>query len=235
MKKYITSTLFCFAILHMTYAQGNAYAEIAQITTRFKYLDEGSLYGKNFYFDSKWVKAKLLRADNSIVSNDSFLFNYDKIDRRLLITTDFKNIFEVDRREFKAVLFYWHDSSFVFKHINFINDKDLFQVIINDNGKYSLFKVMRTKLIKANYGEASFYSSGPSKSDRYQDIPEYYIFFPNRGYKTIFFLKKAAIERAFDLDPDIDKVEDYLNSTGQKEYKECDLIQLILYLNKMAA
>jgi hypothetical protein len=230
MKKYITSTLLCLVFLHITYAQVNAYPEIAQICTPDKYLTGSSIYGKNFYFDSKWVKGKLLKADNSIVSNDSFFFNFDKIDRRLLITTDFKKIYEIDRREFKAVLFYWQDSAYTFKHIDFINDKDLFQVIISDKAKYSLFKVMRTTILKA----ASYYSSSNSPFDRYQDIPEYYIFFPNREYKKIFLLKKAVIERAFNLNPDYQKVEDYLNSTGHKEYEENELIKLILYLNKMA-
>jgi hypothetical protein len=232
MKKYITSTIVFLACLHISHAQGNASAEISKICKPYFYSGGGSLFGKNLYFESVWVKAKLLKADNNIISSDSFLFNFDKIERKLLVTADLKNIFEIDRREFKAILFYWHDSTYIFKHINFINDKDLFQVIINDNGKYSLFKVIHTKFIKANNsGVGSLLPSAFGALDRYQDVAEYYIFFPNREYKTIFNIRRTSIERIFDLNPDTEKVENYLHSTNNKEFGENDLIQLILYLN----
>jgi hypothetical protein len=233
MKKYITCTLFTLSITYILYAQGNARSEIYQISTPFTYANDISLNGKNFYFDSSWVKAKLLVANNKIISSDSFLFNFDKIDHRLLITTDFKRIFEIDRREFKAILFYWHDSAYIFKHINFINDKDLFEVIISDDTKYSLYKVTRTKLVKGHYGGSSSSATNDRSSDVYINEPEYYIFFPNREYRTIHFLKRASIERIFKLNPDSDVVSDFLRTAGDKGlYGENELKQLILYLNK---
>ncbi len=233
MKKYITCTLFCLSIFYVIHGQGNIRPEIYQIVTPFRYANDLTLNGKNFYFDSSWVKAKLLAADNSILSSDSFLFNFDKIDHRLLITTDFKKIFEIDRREFKAILFYWHDSAYIFKHINFINDKDLFEVIINDNSKYSLYKVIHTKLIKGHYGGSAFSATNDKSADVFQDDAEYFIFFPNRQYRTIHLLKKAAIQRIFELNPDSDLVDRYLRNSGNKDqYRENDLKQLILYLNR---
>jgi hypothetical protein len=145
----------------------------------------------------------------------------------LLITTDFKSISEIDWREFKAVLFYTSDTSFILEHINLISNKDLFQVIIKGDSKYSLYKTVHTKVIKGSY-EATSYGRSP---DRYQDITEYCIFFPNREYRTFYQLKKSAIERVFKLNPDSENVDDYLNSTGKNTYEEDDLKQLILYLN----
>ncbi|HEY8733411.1 MAG TPA: hypothetical protein VIL90_02520, partial [Puia sp.] len=140
---------------------------------------------------------------------------------------------EIDRREFKAILFYWHDSAYIFKHINFINDKDLFEVIINDNSKYSLYKVIHTKLIKGHYGGSAFSATNDKSADVFQDDAEYFIFFPNRQYRTIHLLKKAAIQRIFKLNPDSDLVDEYLRNTGNKDqYRENDLKQLILYLNR---
>src|SRR5450432_1727093 len=156
MKKSITCTLLCISISYFCFHPTTVEIEIYQISTPFPYANDISFNGKNFYFDSSWVKAKILAANNTIINSDSFLFNFDKIDHRLLITKDFKKVFEIDRREFKAILFYWHDSAYIFKHINFINDRDLFEVIISDNGKYSLYKVTRTKLVKGHYGGASY-------------------------------------------------------------------------------
>jgi hypothetical protein len=232
MKKNITCTLLCFAISYITHAQGKERSEIYQISIPFPYANDISFNGKNFYFDSSWVKARLLSANNTIISSDSFLFNFDKIEHRLLITTDFKRVYEIDRREFKAVLFYWHDSAYVFKHINFINDKDLFEVIISDNMKYSLYKVVRTKLVKGHYGGLSASSTYDKTQDRYQDDKEYYIFFPNREYRIIHLLKKGNIERAFKLNPDSEIVDEFLSMSGNKDlYAENELKQLILYLN----
>jgi len=230
MKKYLTFTLIGIIFLHFTHAQGNSCAEIIRISVPFKDFKQGSMYGKNLYFGDTWVKAKLLKADNSILTNDSVLYNFDKIERKLLITTDLKNISEIDHREFKAVLFYWHDSTYIFKHINFINDKDLFQVIIIRKEKYSLFKVVRTKLIRSRVS-SFLVQAEPSPYDRFEDIAEYYIFFPNKEYKTIYLPRRADIKRVFTLNRDAGKVEAYLNSTGKKELDENDLIRLISYLN----
>jgi hypothetical protein len=232
MKKYITCTLLCITISYILNAQGKLSPEFSQISTPYPYANDISLNGKNFYFDSSWVKARILASDNTIISSDAYLFNFDKIDHRLLITADFKKIFEIDRREFKAILFYWHDSAYIFKHINFINDKDLFEVLINDDAKYSLYKVTRTKLVKAHYGGSSFSAANEKSGDVYLNEAEYYIFFPNREYRKIHLLKRSAIERLFKLNPDSDIVNEFLQMSGNKQlYAEKELKQLILYLN----
>ena len=213
------------------FAQGNSYSDLAKLGTLSRsQFDPGSIFTRNLYFEGGWVKAKLLKADNSVLSNDSFLYNFDKIDRSLLITADFKNVFEIDHREFKAIIFYVHDSAYLFKHIDFINDKDLFQILINSKDKYSLCKVMRTKLVKY-YSSIGLQPARLSPLDKYEDIIMYYIFFPSRDYKKLFLLKKSAIEKAFRLDPDGQKVSEYLESMGKKELSESDLMQLVNYLN----
>jgi hypothetical protein len=211
--------------------QDNSFSDIFHTSGAIKDRDANSLYGKIYYFNNNWVKAKILMADNTIISNDSLLFNFDKLNLRLLFTSDLKKIYELDRREFKAVLFYWHDSAFVFKHIDLINDKDLFQVIIGDRGKYSLYKVTHSRPLITVVGGVSYFTSA---TERYEDLTEYFLLFPNKEYKKIYVLKRGAIERAFSLNPDMEKVDTYLNATGKKEYQEDDLIQLVLYLNKLA-
>jgi hypothetical protein len=230
MKKYIICTLLSISTSRISHAQENLHNDFARISTPYVYFNDGTYNGKNLLFDNEWVKAKLLTSDNSVINNDTLLFNFDKIDQRLLVTADFKNVFQIDWREFKAILFYRHDSGYVYKHISFISHKDLFQVLINGDGKYSLFKTIHTKVVKGSYGNASFGRT----TDKYLDVPEYCILFPNREFRIIHLLKKAAIERVFDLNPDYDKVEDYLNMNNKTLYEEADLEQLIQYLNKMS-
>ncbi|HEV3221319.1 MAG TPA: hypothetical protein VGZ90_00500 [Puia sp.] len=233
MKKYITCTLISITISYIIHAQENVHPDIIQISKPFTDLNQGSFKGKNLLFEGNWVKGRLLTSNNSIVSSDSFFFNFDKIEHRLLITSDFKKMFEIDRREFKAALFYSNDSAYVYKHIYFINDKDLFQVLVFDENRYSLYKVIHTKLIKESFTINMISTPGSSYfREKYVDMPEYYIFFPNREYRSIFTLKKGPIERIFELNQDSEKVNEYLRMGSSKVYNEDELIQLILYLNK---
>ncbi len=235
MNKYITSTLLCLSISYTVCAQENVYPGLAQLSKPFVSNSLTPFRGKNLYFGGDWVRARILTSNNNILSNDSFLFNYDKIDRKLLITSDFKSIFEIDHREFKAIEFYVNDSAYFFKHIYFINDKDLFQILVRDEGRYSLCKVMRTKIVRGTLGtlgNIGLVGASSSLMDRYVDLAEYYIFFPNKEYRSFFNIKKPAIKRLFGLNPEGAKVDDFFNSIGNRDYDENDLIQLVNFLNR---
>jgi hypothetical protein len=233
-KKYITCTLLSMVISYIVHAQESVHPDITQISKPLWDFNQGSFLAKTLFFEGNWVKGRLLTSNNTIVSSDTFFFNFDKIEQRLLVTSDFKTMFEIDRREFKAVLFYWHDSAYIFKHIYFINSKDLFQVLVNDDSRYSLYKVTHCKLVKGTMGTTGSFTLTPAGGnllDKYVDFTEYYILFPNRECRSIFSTKKRAIKRLFELNPDSSKVNDYLGLDGTKVYAENDLIQLILYLN----
>jgi hypothetical protein len=229
MKKYITCTFISLVVFMNSRAQeASVTADFDRITTPYIYFNDGTYNGQNLLFYNEWVKGKLLTSNNTVIYNESYLFNYDKIEQRLLITTDFRKVYQIDWREFKAVLFYHHDTGYVFKHITLVSNKDLFQVLINVDNKYSLFKTIHTKVVKSSYGAASFGRS----SDKYLDVPEYCILFPNREYRLIHFLKRPALEKVFELDAGLEKVNDYLNANYKEVYDEEDLKQLIAYLNK---
>jgi hypothetical protein len=229
MKKLISITLLSFVLSTFLQAQESVLPTFTSILTPYIFPVDVSMYGKILLFDREWVKGKLLTANNTVMSNDSFLFNYDKIERRLLATRDFNKIFEIDWREFKAVLFYWRDTGFVFKHIYPLSNKDLYQVLVNGNEKYSLYKTIHMKIVKEYYFSIGTPLTTPEK---YLDLPEYCILFPNHEYRTIHSIKRLAIERIFYLDPDLPKVNDYLNASTKTVYDEEDLKNLIIYLNK---
>lgn len=228
MRRYIISTLLCLSFAGLVPAQDSVQTSFARIITPYLALNDVSINTRMLLFDRQWVRGKLLTANNTVIANDSFLFNFDKIERRLLVTMDYNKIFEIDWREFKAILFYIHDTGLVFKHIYTLSNKDLFQVLINGSERYSLYKTMHMKIVKETYSVGSF-SKSPEK---FVDLPEYCILFPNREYRIIHSIKRAAIERIFNLDPDFLKVNEYLNAMGKSDYDENDLKNLITYLNK---
>jgi hypothetical protein len=229
MKKYIICTLLFISISGFLQAQDSLHITFAKMLTPYLFLNEAALNAKILLFERQWVRGKLLTANNTVVANDSFLFNFDKMERRLLVTKDFNRVFEIDWREFKAILFYIHDSGLVFKHIYPISNKDLFQVLINGNDRYSLYKTMHMKIVKESGASFGSFSRGPEKL---VDLPEYCIMFPNHEYRIIHSTKRSAIERIFNLDPDHAKVSDFLNATDKPFYDENDLKNLISYLNK---
>jgi hypothetical protein len=228
MKYYITCTIISWVVSLNSRAQEMVPADFDKISTPYIYFNDGTYNGQNLLFYNEWVKGKLLTSNNTVIYNESYLFNYDKIDQRLLITTDFRKVYQIDWREYKAVLFYQHDTGYVFKHISLVSNKDLFQVLINGESKYSLYKTIHTKVVKGSYGATSFGRS----SDKYLDVPEYCILFPNKEYRLIHLLKRPAIERLFELVPDSEKVIDYLNVVNKELYDEEDLKKLVAYLNK---
>ncbi len=234
MKKNLICTLLLVLISYFIRAQENMSDDFGKISSPFRYLNGIGLNDKILLFHG-WVRAKLLTANNTVITNDSFYFNFDKINRRLLITTNLEKIYEIDNREFKAVLFYVRDSAYIFKHMNFINEKDLFQVLVNSENKYSLYKVPRTKMNTNRFSNSMYLLPDGKPMELFVDIPEYYIFFPNKEYRKLHSLKKGSIERIFKLNPDLDIVDNYFRLLGEREqYEEGDLIRLVSYLNKEA-
>ncbi len=73
--------------------------------------------GSTLLFDSAWAHAKVVSENNGIIQNDSIFFNFNKLSQNRPLTRDYKKICEVDKREYKSVTFYWHDSDYIFERI----------------------------------------------------------------------------------------------------------------------
>ncbi|HTS45478.1 MAG TPA: hypothetical protein VMH01_13855 [Puia sp.] len=194
------------------------------------YYSDGGAKGTRYLFGNDWVKGIVLLENNDLVSNDSLRFNMDKISQTLFITRDLRTIEEIDKKEFKAVTFYQNDSVYVFEHVNLINDKKLFQLIIKSETHYSLFKLLHTGLKKVYYTSKDP-KEGERNYDEFVDAPEYYIIFPNKEIRSFFNLKKNAVERIFTLHQDVDRVRAYLANYSGDKIDESSLKNLILYLN----
>ncbi|HEX4372946.1 MAG TPA: hypothetical protein VHZ50_06550, partial [Puia sp.] len=129
------------------------------------------------YFFNKWVKGSVVSSNNIEISNDTYFYNYDKISNNLLLTTDLKEIIEIDKREFKAFLLKDGSNEYHFEHMPVIDNKFFFQVLVK-NDRYSLYKRILVKRKKKEGFTNTFWEL----SDAYF----YYVVFPNgRFYKKI--------------------------------------------------
>jgi hypothetical protein len=177
-------------------------------------------YRGQYLFD-KWVKGSVVTSNNIEIANDTYFFNYDKLSNDLLITTDLKEIIEIDKREFKAFVLKDGSNEYRFEHIPVIDNKKFFQVLVKSE-KYSLYKWILTRYRKREV----FLNSFPELSDLYF----YYVVFPNgRVYKKIN-LKRRSIKKNLIAEPE--KIDAYFSSHQYNEIDEAILIDLINYLNK---
>jgi hypothetical protein len=173
------------------------------------------------YFFNKWVKGSVVSSNNIEIANDTYFFNYDKISNNLLITTDLKQIIEIDKREFKSFALKDGSNEYRFEHNLVIDNKKFFQVLVR-NDKYSLYKWTLTKLRKKETYNASFWEL--------VDAHFYYVVFPNARFYKKISLKKKSIEKNLATEPE--KIDAYFSLHPYNEIDEALLIDLINYLNK---
>jgi hypothetical protein len=195
------------------------------------YPREVPVKGSPWLFDSAWARAKVVTANNKIIQNDSLFFNFNKINQNLLVTEDYGKIYEVDKREFKSVTFYWHDSVYIFEHVYLINKKDFFQELVREEHKYSLYKFINSVIKPSNWHTNGLVMEG-KLYDQYVDIPVYYIILPNKEYRVLNEINKKSIERVFNLNADHKKVEDWMSGNSTRVFGEDYLWKLILFLNE---
>jgi hypothetical protein len=170
---------------------------------------EVPIKGSPLLFDSAWAHAKVVSENNEVISNDSLYFNFNKLNQNLLLTVDYRKIYEVDKRDFKSVTFYWHDSVYIFEHVFAINEKDFFQELIRDDKKYSLYKFIHTTIKPVSWHSNGLTTEG-ELYDQYIDDPVYYIIFPDKEFRVLNKINRKSIEKAFSLKKDSQKVNDWL-------------------------
>jgi hypothetical protein len=185
--------------------------------------------GSPLLFDSSWAHAKVVAENNDVISNDSLFFNFNKINQNLLLTEDYRKIYEVDRRDVKSVTFYWNDSVYIFEHVFAINKRDLFQELIRDDKKYSLYKFIHTTIKPVSWHSNGLQTEG-ELYDQYVDDPIYYIIFPDKEYRILNKIDRKSIEKAFILKKDNQKVNDWLKGKSYPTGEDL-LWNLILSLN----
>jgi hypothetical protein len=177
-----------------------------------------------------WVHAKVVTANNQVIQNDSLFFNFNKLTQSLLITQDFRKIFEVDKSKFESVTFFVNDTIYIFEHVNTINKRDFFQELIRDDNKYSLYKFTLTTIKPVDYHSNGFVTEGNDYVE-FLDNSIYYIVITNKEYRVLKRIDKKSIEKAFKLSNDGKKTADWL-SAKNKINGENDLSDLVLYLNE---
>ena len=167
--------------------------------TRFGTQEE-ELHGSPYLFND-WVHGYAISNSDVIHQNDSYLFNYEKIDGSLLFTTDGKTMRVVDKNQIKQfTLFDDKDVPYTFENVPAIDPNHYLEVLSSGNN-YKVYKNLGTEFLKNDFVTNGITSSG-NNYDSYVDQGTYYVVKLPGGQPQRISLKRKSIKNAFAADAD---------------------------------
>ena len=184
--------------------------------------------GSKYFFD-QWVKGSAVNSSNHVVSNDTYWFNYDKIGKNLLVTTDKKTVIEINRNELNSFTCINKDKiEIVFDKVPLIDANTFMIQLLKDSTGYSLYKSLHTKFIRANYRSDGLTETG-NNYDEYADEYTYYIIFPGGKQFSKVELKKKSIKAV--LSKEENKVDVFFSKHSDEKLNEQFLVALLASLH----
>jgi hypothetical protein len=189
---------------------------------------KGDTKGNRYLFDS-WAHGVVISANNFVLDSSDYFFTYDKMTHHLFLTKDKKKVIEVRNEEFKSFTLIQENQNFVFVHVPLINQTDFFEELVNQPGKYSLYKLIHTRIRRADYRTNGLFETG-NDYDEYVDNYDYYVIFPgDRVYKRIL-LKTKSIKDILSMEHS--KIKSYFSDHWESNIDEAFLKGLILYIDQ---
>jgi hypothetical protein len=187
---------------------------------------KGETVGNRYLFDH-WVPGMVTNSHDSVLNYPSVLYNYDKITQSLLMFQDRKVVIEVYPEQIKSFTLKGTNRDYVFQHIPMIGDDYLQPLIMSK--KYSLYKSVKTRFVKADYSTNGISESG-SNYDEFKDMETYYVILPGGREFAKLEPKKKAIKQA--LPKETAKIEAYFYANNPEFVDEPFMVGLINELNK---
>lgn len=179
------------------------------------------------YLMSGWSSGLVVNQFDTIINNESYLLNYDKISGGLLLTQDKQTYIEIDKAQVKSFALKNSEGGYVFERAPLINGSDYFQ-LLSKGDKYAAYKSIKAKLVKAN-GVSNGLTEVGNSYDEYVDHVVYY--FVDVKNKTVrqFELKKKSIKEAVGLEKE--KTDKYFSDHKRDDVDDNFVKGFIAYLN----
>ncbi len=184
--------------------------------------------GRQYLYDH-WVAGSIHNDDGSQIKDEKYLFNYDKMAKKLLFTQDEKSVFELDNAAMDVFTFLDNGEEVVFKKFMISEKPEYIVVLTPSAGKYQLCKKIAAKLVKADYVNTGLTESG-NNYDEFVDDNKYFIFSTGEKNLEAIELKKKSIVKI--LATDAGRVEEYFNANKSTSIDEMFLKKLVTFLNK---
>lgn len=171
--------------------------------------EKGNLHGSRYLFDN-FVHGYIVSIENQFIYSPAYLVNYDKISGLPVLTNDNENIsqFNWDRIS-SFTLFSNNDMQLSFVKEPSIDNAHFMQLLAPGK-KYKIYKLIKTKFMKADYVNSGVVSHG-NDYDEYVDDADYYVWNVQTNKAQKIALKKKSIKEGFPAEAD--KVNKYLADT----------------------
>ncbi len=192
---FVTTDLFSQIVVQndiLTYlsSQGSAITGNGDVKSVFSGRDNTE--GNRYLFD-KPVDGKVFATDSNIVNTEGFVFNYDKMGKKLIAVKDGKTIIEVNTEHIKSFILIDDNQTDSFVRLPAI--KKEFFIQIAKGKKYSFYKTIQTKFQPADFFTNGIIERG-NNYDSYIDKFEYYVVFSDGKYKKLE-LKRKSLKNTF--------------------------------------
>lgn len=181
------------------------------------------------YLFTNFIKGVITNTKNEKLDN-GYLFNYDKVTQKFIITQNEKEFFSVEDENVKSFTLYnGFGNEMTFVRVPVISDNFYVQLLEGKEKGYSLYKSTKTKLEKANYVSTGLVESGHNY-DEFIDEAAYFLILPDGTTLKTVTLKKSSIKQ--NLDSEKDKVDNYFAANKNSSINEAFLAGLIKDLNQ---
>jgi hypothetical protein len=165
--------------------------------------------------------------DGHVMTDPTRLLNYDKIDGQLLIAEGSQKYLEVDKDKVMAFALKAEDTAIVFLNVPILSKVNYF-VLLANGPKYSAYKSIRSRFVKANFQDRGLVETG-NNYDEYVDKQTYF-WVEGSNNAGVFELKKKSIKEAFAGEKA--KVDAYFAQHKFDDIDDTFVKNLIIYLNK---
>ncbi|WP_184544055.1 hypothetical protein [Mucilaginibacter sp. FT3.2] len=215
-KQYILSFILCLAAAQLAMAQGGSLNIAPGAGTYYSIGTKEGTKGTRYLFDT-WVKGSVTDGKGGVIKNDSYSFNYDKVDGGLLLTQDKQTAIMLGKDQVKGFTVYDNTGqALTFEYVPAIDATHYVQVL-SAGSNYKVYKFTKTKFEKANFKSDGMTSSG-NKYDEYVDAPGYYVFNVKTASLQMVALKSKAIKQVFSADAD--KVKAFFDAHKDDDINE---------------
>ena len=156
------------------------------------------------------------------------MFNYDKINRKLLATQDNKTVLEINDEDLQSFTLVYDEITVFFERVPLINKTDFFVPLVENEKGYSLYKKLQTRFQKANFTTNGLIQSGKNY-DEYVDESEYYIVLPGNKEVRKVGLTRKSLKEIFKQD--MTRLRRYYTEHSGEAFDENYVAGLVNFLN----
>lgn len=182
----------------------------------------------NRYLFEKWVSGAVTGTDGVVYNSSKFSFNYDKVGKKLFMQMDSsKTVMELSSKDIAGFSLKEDDKEYHFERLKNSIDLNFYQPVYKEEKGFSLYKLLATKFVKADYQTNGITESG-NKFDEYVDEEQYFILSPKGELIKIEF-KKKSIEKA--LENESSKVDAFFSDHKKDKVDEEFVKGLLQSLN----